>query len=137
MRADSSFIPYDIFYYISDSSNHGSCCFLYCIFPIKEQCSSLKASLTLCPAKTKEVINTANRWILASDHGAEHGFGLVLRHHLLLNIFPFPLNTAELICDFYNIRRSRTNMFPCFAYCFVYLMLRQHYRCCGFYFADK
>jgi hypothetical protein len=42
-------------------------------------------------------------------------------------IFPFPVNTAKLIGDFYNNRRSAANSDLRFTYTFVSLMLRQYY----------
>jgi hypothetical protein len=54
-------------------------------------------------------------------------FQVLIRHLLVLNIFPFPVSTAKLIGDFYNKRRKAAKSCPRFAYSFVSLMLRQYF----------
>jgi hypothetical protein len=53
---------------------------------------------------------------MAWDCGAGHYFDCFLRRRHALNIFPFPVTTAKLICEFYNNRRSAVNQCPRFAY---------------------
>ncbi len=62
--------------------------------------------------------------------GAGHYFDFLLRRHLALNIFPFPVTTAKLIGEFYNNRRSAALGCLRFAYSFVSVMLRQYYSYC-------
>jgi hypothetical protein len=54
-----------------------------------------------------------------------------------LNIFPFPVGTAKLKGEFYNNRQSAANSYPRFAYSFVSFMLRQYYRLCDSYSANR
>ncbi len=44
--------------------------------------------------------NGVNGWILASDCGAGHYFDFLIRRHLVLNLFPFPLSTEKLLGEF-------------------------------------
>jgi hypothetical protein len=76
--------------------------------------------------KLRWVENGVNRSVGALDCGAGHYFEFFIRSHLALNIFPFPVNTAKLLGDFYNNRRSALNCFPRFAYSFVFLILSQY-----------
>jgi hypothetical protein len=64
-------------------------------------------------------------------------FDLLIRRHLVLNVFPFPVSKAKLIGEFYNNRRSAANWCPRFAYPFVFLMLRQYYWRCDSYSANR
>jgi hypothetical protein len=70
---------------------------------------------------------------LAWDCGAGHYFDLLIRRHLVLNVFPFPVSKAKLIGEFYNNRRSAANQFPRF----MFLMLRQYYWRCDSYSANR
>jgi hypothetical protein len=74
---------------------------------------------------------------LAWDCGAGHYFQFLIRLHLVLNFFPFPVGTAKLKGEFYNNRRSAANIYPRFAYSFVSLMLRQYYWLCDSYSANR
>jgi hypothetical protein len=47
--------------------------------------------------KLREVKNIVNGWALASGRGAGHYFGFLLLRHLVLNVFPFKINTAQII----------------------------------------
>jgi hypothetical protein len=87
--------------------------------------------------KLRWVENSAKRWVLAWDCGAEHYFEFLLCRHLVLNIFPFPVRTAKLIGDSYNNRRSAANSYPHFAYSFISLMLRQYYLSCDSYSTNR
>ncbi len=75
-------------------------------------------------------VTVANSCVLAWDCGAGHYFDLLIRRHLVLNVFPFPVSKAKLIGEFYNNTRSAANRCPRFAYPFVFLMLRQYYWRC-------
>jgi hypothetical protein len=74
---------------------------------------------------------------MAWDCGAGHYLDLLLRRRLALNIFPFPVTTAELIGEFYNNRRSAAHGCPRFAYSFMFLMLRQYNWRCDSYSAIR
>jgi hypothetical protein len=54
------------------------------------------------------------------DCGAGHHFEFLIRSHLVLNTFPFPVSTAKLLGDFFNNRRSAANSYPRFAYSFLF-----------------
>jgi hypothetical protein len=54
-------------------------------------------------------------------------FHLLIRRRLVLNVFPFPVSKAKLLGEFYNNRRRAANRCPCFAYPYVFFMLRQYY----------
>ncbi len=43
---------------------------------------------------------------MASDFDAGYYFGFLMRRHLVLNMFPFPLYTAKLISEFCNNRQK-------------------------------
>ncbi len=114
---------------------------LICVIPLiatfvffKSQISSLKGSVQ---RKLRWVQIGANRWIMAWDFGAGHYSDVLLRHRLALNIFPFPVTTAELIGKFSNDRRSVAHGCPRFAYSFMFLMLRQYYWRCDSYSANR
>jgi hypothetical protein len=74
---------------------------------------------------------------MARDCVAGHYFDFLLRLRLALNIFPFLVYTVKLIGDFYNNRRNTSHGCPCFAYSFVFLMLRQYYWRCDLCTANK
>jgi hypothetical protein len=59
------------------------------------------------------------------------------RRSFVLNIFLFLVNTAKLLGDFYNNRRSTANSCPHFPYSFIFLMLRQYYLSCDSYSANR
>jgi hypothetical protein len=87
--------------------------------------------------KLRWVENIANRWVLAWDCGAGHYFKFLFHRHLVLNIFPFPVSTVKLIGNFFKKERSAANSYPCFAYSFASLMLRQYYLSCDSYSANR
>jgi hypothetical protein len=58
---------------------------------------------------------------LAWDCGAGHYFEFIIHRRLVLNIFGFPVSTANLLGDFYNKRQSAANSFLRFSYSFVFL----------------
>jgi hypothetical protein len=62
-------------------------------------------------------------------------FEFLIRRRFKLN--KFPVSTAKLKGDFYNNRRSATNMCSRFAYSFVSLMLRQYYWLYDLYSANR
>jgi hypothetical protein len=74
---------------------------------------------------------------MAWDCGAEHCFDFLLRRHLALNIFPFPVTIAKLLGEFYTNRRSAANRCLRFAYSFVSFMLRQYYWSCDSYSTSR
>ncbi len=91
---------------------------------LESRCRLLKGSVQ---QKLRWVLIGANCWVLAWDCGAGHYFDFLLCRCLTLDIFPFPVTTAELIGEFYNNRRSAAHGCPRFAYSFVFLMLRHYY----------
>ncbi len=46
------------------------------------------------------VENGVNGCILAFDCGAGHYLDFLIRRHLVLNLFPFPLSTEKLLDEF-------------------------------------
>jgi hypothetical protein len=60
--------------------------------------------------KLRWVKNSASRCILlAWDCGAGPYFEFLIRRCIVMNVFPFPVSTANLLGDFYNNRRSAAN----------------------------
>ncbi len=50
--------------------------------------------------KLRQVKSIANRLVLASDNGTGQDFVFVICCHLIFAVFPFPVNTAQLIGEF-------------------------------------
>jgi hypothetical protein len=59
--------------------------------------------------KLRRVENSVNPWEKALDHGAGHYFFVLVRLHLFLSIFPFPVSTAQFIGEFWKNRWSATS----------------------------
>ncbi len=73
-------------------------------------------------------------WHCGAGHYLDLDF--LIRRHLVLDIFPFPVSTAKLIGNLCNNRRSAAQRYPGFTYSVVFLMLRQYYWCCDSYVAN-
>ncbi len=67
------------------------------IVPVFPTQSVLKGSVQ---RKLTWVENGVNGWILAFDCGAGHYFDFLIRRHIVLNLFPFPLRTEKLLGEF-------------------------------------
>ncbi len=97
-------------------------------------CNQLKDSVQ---RKLRWVEHGVNRSVDTSDCGTGHSFEFLFCGHLVLNIFPFPVSTANLVGKIYNNRRSAANRCLRFTYSFVALMLRQYYWRCDLYSANR
>ncbi len=75
--------------------------------------------------QNKKVNKYCKLLVLASDCVTSHYFVSFIRRHLVLNIFPIPLRTAQFIGEFCNKTRSSANTFSHFAlfFCVPYAAL--------------